>query len=221
MSDQEQQEQQGFPVFTDVEARILASLMEKEQATPDNYPLTINSLTLACNQKSNREPVMSLTQGEVGHTVNELADRELVHIDYGERAHRISHRMRSAFGLNRKQQAILTVLILRRPSTLNEIRTRTERLAEFDGVEEILLVIEELIGRGTPLLVCLPKGPGQREDRYAHTLCGPVEYTPTTREVPPLPELDAEREGRFEALERRIELLEGEVQRLRERLGED
>jgi uncharacterized protein YceH (UPF0502 family) len=191
-------------VFSLLEARVIASLMEKELTTPDNYPLTINSLTLACNQKSNREPVMALTQGDVGHAVNQLAERGLLRVERGDRAHKVSQRTTSAFGISRKQQAILAVLMVRRPQTLNDLRVRTERMADFSGTEEIAAVLGELMERDPPLVVCLPKGPGQREDRYAHTLCGEVQPEPSG---PPLPAGPAQPD-RLESLERRVERLE-------------
>ncbi len=226
MSDQEEQAQ--IP-FTAVEARVLACLMEKDLLTPDNYPLTLNSLTLACNQKSSREPVMNLTQGEVGHTANELADRRLAHIDLGERAQRISHRMRGGFKLDRKQQAILAVLMLRQPQTLNELRNRTQRMGDFAGTEEIQEILEQMMVRSPPLAVCLEKGPGRREDRYAHTLCGAV-----THETPehaksggsasgehPTPESTVtrqEQEARIGELELRVSELEAQMRKV---LGND
>ncbi len=205
-------------LFEPTEARVLACLMEKELTTPDNYPLTVNSLTLACNQKTNREPVLNLSQGEVGHLVNELAARDLIKVDYGERANRVRHRMDIVFSINRKQQAILCILMLRRPMTLNDIRARTQRMAEFDGVEEVLLVTEALMEREPPLVVCLPKGPGRREDRYAHTLCGEVELEVMTKEAPPAPARESDCEDRVEELERRVELLEAQVGTLVEEL---
>lgn len=194
-------------IFTPTEARILACLMEKHLTTPDNYPLTINSLTLACNQKSNREPIMNLSQGQVGHTVNELAERDLVHIDYGERAQRIHHKMPGAFGLTRKQQALLAVLMVRTtPRTLNELRSRSERMAEFEDVQEVLLTLEELMQREPPLVICLPKGQGRREDRYAHLFCGPVDVEVISKNQPP--PASAPSEDRLRGLEERVADLE-------------
>jgi len=205
--------------FTPIEARILACLMEKQLTTPDNYPLTENSLVTACNQKSNREPVMHLTPGEVGHTVNTLADRELVKIEYGDRANRVFHRMSGAFSLDRKQQAILAVLMVRTtPQTLNELRSRTGRMVEFDGNEEVRQTVEGLVEREDALLVCLPKGPGRREDRYAHTLCGPVDM-----EAPIRSNATAgapTKNDRIEELEQRVAELERQVAELTERVGE-
>ena len=204
--------------LTPVEARVLGSLMEKELTTPDYYPLTMNSLMLACNQKSNREPLMNLTLGKVGHTVTQLAERELVRIDYGERAQRVLHRLNVVLGLNRKRLAVLTVLLLRRPQTLNEIRIRTERMADFQGPEEVLAVLEELMARDPPLVVCLPKGPGQREDRYYHSLCGPVEPEAPARTIPPLPTEEPAATGRIDDLEQRVAQLEEHLAALLGRL---
>ncbi len=206
-------------IFTPVEARVLACLMEKQFTTPDNYPLTLNSLTLACNQKSNREPVMKITEGEVGRTINQLAERDLVRIDYGERAHRVSHRVNLAFTLNEKQRAIMTVLMLRFPQTLNDIKVRTQRMVEFDGTEEIQAMLGELAARETPLVKCLPKGPGQREDRYAHLFCGEVEVVESPR--PPARPVPAADSDRVEALEERVTALESQINALLQRLGNE
>lgn len=217
-------EDPSLPTFTAVEARVLACLMEKELATPDNYPLTLNSLTLACNQKSNRDPAMNLTQGEVGHTVNQLADRELIHIEYGERAQRIAHRMRGSLGIDRKQQAVLAVLMLRRPQTLNDLKVRTVRMTEFSDIEELQQTLAQLLDRAPPLAVCLPKGGGRREDRFAHTLGGEVDLSEDRRPVAPADEevsggavrnsSDSSSQGRLDELEQRVTRLEEQLRRL-------
>ncbi len=201
------------------EARVLGCLMEKALLTPETYPLTVNSLALACNQKSNREPLMSLSLGEVGHLVNDLAERGLVRVEYGGRANRIWHRLDTGLSLDRKAQAVLTVLMLRDPQTLNEVRIRTERMADFAGPEEVLSVLSELMGRSPALGLCLPKGPGQREDRYTHTLCGATALEPTQPRLAVAPPAVAEAD-RIAALEARIEALEQQVATLLERLGE-
>ena len=160
--------------FTQLEARIVASLMEKQLTTPNNYPLTLNSLVLACNQKSNREPVMNLTQGQVEHTVNTLRDRNLAGIDYAGRANHITQRAMNELQLDKKKQAILTVLMLRAPQTLNEIKMRTNRMVDFEDVNEIKNTIDEMITRDNSYIVKIPKAVGSREDRYTHTLCGDI-----------------------------------------------
>lgn len=198
--------------FSAEEARVAACLMEKELITPDNYPLTIHSLTLACDQKSSREPVMNLTEGQVGHVVNQLAERGLVHVDYGGRSPRVSHRINLRLHLNRDQQAVLAVLMLRRPQTLNDIKTRTERMARFEDLDRLSTVIEDLIQRDPPLAAHLPKGQGQREDRYTHLLCGeetaaPV-APPSARPAGP----GASRDERLATLENRVEALEARLE---------
>lgn len=206
-------------ILTPLEARILACLMEKELTTADNYPLTLNSLTLACNQKSSREPVMNLSLAEVNHGVKELDERELLRIEYGDRAQRISQRLRQALKIDRRAQAVLAVLMLRRPQTLNEIRIRTERMLEFEGTEEIEQILAKFMQRQPPLAICIPRGAGQREDRYAHLLCGEpeIEALPTESEAPRRPVVDADR---MEQLEARVATLERQVAELLERLSE-
>lgn len=202
-------------ILTPLEARILACLMEKELTTADNYPLTLNSLTLACNQKSSREPVMNLSLAEVNHGVKELDERELLRIEYGDRAQRISQRLRQALKIDRRAQAVLAVLMLRRPQTLNEIRIRTERMVEFEGTEEIEQILAKFMQRQPPLAICIPRGAGQREDRYAHLLCGEpeIEALPTESEAPRRPVVDADR---MEQLEARVATLEPQVAELLE-----
>lgn len=158
--------------FTSLEARVVACLMEKQMTTPNNYPLTLNSLMLACNQKSNREPVMSLTEGQIGHTVNTLKERSLVNIDFGSRTNHISHNVMSELNLNKATKAILTVLMVRKPLTLNEIKLRTQRMYEFSDYNEILNNLDSMIKRDKPLVIKIPKNAGSREDRYTHLLCG-------------------------------------------------
>ena len=194
------------------EARVLACLMEKELTVPDNYPLTLNSLTSACNQKSNREPTMTLPEGEVGHIAKELQKRDLVKIEYGERAHRFEHNVRKSMVIDKRQQALLTVMMLRRPQTLNDLKVRTQRMVEFEDNDDILLTLETLNEFGEKRMRCIPKGPGQREDRYTHLLCGEVNIPspkPAIASVLPKDENKlAEVLTRIEILEKRIEQLE-------------
>lgn len=205
-------------LFTTEEARVIACLMEKQLATPNNYPLTLNSLVTASNQKSNREPVMKLTEGEVGHIINLLAEPGYISIEYGERAYRVFHRMRSKLTLEPKQQAVLTVLMLRKPQTLNDIKARTSRMADFSGTEEIEEILEGFMNRETPLALCFPAGSGRREDRYAHTLCGEVteEQIKQTYTKP-----DKDDPDRLALLEARIADLEERVRDLEERTVDD
>lgn len=216
--EEETQLEQGA-VFTVTEARVLASLMEKELTVPDSYPLTLNSLVLACNQKSNREPTMHIDEGAVGHTTKILEERGLIHIEYGERARRIAHKMRSGFNLDQRQQALLTVMMLRSPQTLNDLKTRTKRMVEFEDNNTLLQVLESLNDRAEPLMQHLPRGSGQREDRYTHLLCGEVEVSTRTSPVSanlsaistPDSDLVVELKSDILALTARVEALEAKL----------
>jgi len=208
-------EDQSTQLLSAEEARIIASLMEKELTTPNNYPLTLNSLLAACNQKSNREPVMAMTEGQVGNIVNRMADRGLLFVEYGERAIRIAHKARSNFTLDRKHQAVLAVLMLRLPQTLNEILTRTARMADFSGADEILSIVEEFISRQPPLAVCFPKGEGRREARYSHLLCGEVEMPISVEPSPTGPRASAAQQNdRLTELERLVSELAERIRSL-------
>ncbi|RBP51753.1 YceH family protein [Arenicella xantha] len=193
------------------QARVFACLMEKHLATPNNYPLTINSLVLACNQKSNREPVMSLTEGQVGHVVGELVALNLARIDYGDRANKITHRGPGELKIDRHGQAVMAMLMLRAPLTLAEIKARTDRMVEFDDLDAVSVVVEDLMQREQPLVMLIPKGPGRREDRYTHLLCGEPDLTQLDKVATPakVPNSDklAELEARIEQLERALEKL--------------
>lgn len=193
--------------FSPLEARVIAALMEKNLTTPKYYPLTMNSLTNACNQKNNREPVMGLTEGQVGHTVNLLVDRKLASLEYGDRANKVSHHVTLQLDIDRKQQAIMTVLMLRAPQTLNDIKTRTARMAEFEGLEDIEDTLNNLMHRDKPLAVLIPKGVGRREDRYSHTLCGEVDLGSQQKETMTRKALPIEND-RMNELEARVAYLE-------------
>lgn len=195
-------------MLTPEEIRVLACLMEKALITPDNYPLTLNSLTLACNQKSSREPVMKLEEGNVGRLVNQLAERGLVSIDYSGKVSRYAQRLTRNLQLDRKQKIVLTALMLRYPQTLNHIRLRTERMVEFGSLDELKEVLDDLISRTPPLAAHIPKGSGQREDRYTHTLCGDTIPEPVAQEVHAEMSRSASSNDRFNELEQRVAFLE-------------
>lgn len=157
------------------EARVLACLVEKEATTPDQYPLTENALTLACNQKTSRDPVMELSSGEVGHTLRRLESRQLVRSHHASRAQRWEHRLAQTYNVTAQQQAAISVLMLRGAQTSNEILARSERIARFEDDEELRHTLTRLAQREPALVVQLPRAPGQREERWAHLLCGPVD----------------------------------------------
>ncbi len=195
--------------LSDIEARILGCLLEKEATTPDQYPLTENAIVVAANQKTNREPVMELNPGEVGHALRQLEPRQLVRSVHGARAQRYEHRIDKAYSVTTQQQALLGVLLLRGPQTLNELLTRSERTARFQGADDVRHALERLAERDAPLVVRVPKAPGQREERYAHLLCGPVDVSAFVNETRSGRGGDSSAiEARLDALEARIETLE-------------
>lgn len=214
-----------LPELSSEDIRVLGALMEKELTTPDNYPLTLNSLTLACNQKSNREPTMQLSEGEVGHIASLLEDRMLVRIDRGQRADRISHKLARAWQLDRPKEALLCVMMLRRPQTLNELKTRTQRMVEFAGQEDIQTQLDELMARDPALVRHLAKGPGQREDRYWHLLGDHEAEIPafTEKDTAPAPGTMATSKDldRVDQLEQRVSELEDQIGKLLQRFEDD
>jgi uncharacterized protein YceH (UPF0502 family) len=179
-------------------------MIEKRWTTPNNYPLTLNSLVQACNQKTNRSPVMRLEVGEVGRVVNQLRDRDLIQASLSTRAERYELNLGSLLSPDSRQRAALAVLMLRGPQTLGELRINASRMVEFDDLAAMQETLDRLITHAPPLVVKLPRVLGQREDRYAHLLCGEVE-----------PEQPIEEAPQSDQSNERIAVLEQEVQRLR------
>ena len=163
-----------------LEIRVIGCLIEKAITTPDQYPLSLNSLTLACNQKSNREPVMELMEAQVQATLDELAKKHLVSqvSAMGSRVvkyqHRFCNTQFSELQLNKQELAIICVLFLRGWQTPGELRTRTNRLCEFDDVLQVEKALHQLLNRNEPLVAKLPREPGKRESRYAHLFSGEI-----------------------------------------------
>src|SRR5215213_9409116 len=164
-------------VLNEVEVRVLGSLVEKQLTTPEYYPLTLNALTAACNQKSNRDPVVSYGDTTITGAVDTLRDKNLVYLFYGSnsRAVKYKHMLPSVYDLDAAGVAIVAVLLLRGPQTLGELRERTGRLHEFSGMGEVQETLDGLIRRDDPLIVKLERQAGQKEARYSHLLCGEVE----------------------------------------------
>lgn len=197
--------------LTAIEARVLGCLIEKEATTPDQYPLTENALTLACNQKTSRDPVMELTPGEVGHALRQLEPRQMVRSQHASRAQRWEHRFAQAYGLTVQQQAALCVLLLRGAQTLNEIHTRAERIGRFNDVEQVRHALERLAQRSPALIVQLPRASGQREERWMHLLCGPLDIEALQACAPSRPLATTPAGISLAALEARIESLEARL----------
>lgn len=166
--------------LTAEDVRVLGCLIEKELTTPDQYPLTTNSLRLACNQKTNREPVVEYGDVEVDQAMLRLRQAGLARTvsSQGMRASKHKHVLGEAWGLDRREQAVLGVLLVRGPQTAGELRTRTDRAGGFESVAEVEAVLHALAGRTPdPLVVRLERRPGQKEERWAHLLCGEVVET--------------------------------------------
>jgi uncharacterized protein len=201
--------------LSEVEVRVIGALIEKEITTPDNYPLTLNALVAACNQSSNRDPVMSLDDAIVSKSVDDLARRSLVGAVHrsDSRAKRYRHRLSEALNLHPAETAVMCVLMLRGAQTAGEIRTRTTRLFAFRDLAHVDVTLEALMTLATPLVAQMPRRPGQKEVRYAHLLSGdPVDAPPEIETQTFVIETD-----RVAALEQSVEALRAELAELRER----
>ena len=198
------------------EARVLGCLIEKEMTTPEYYPLSLNALTNACNQKSNRDPVMHLDETDVVRCLDALRFRGLAMqaASDGGRVPKYKHNLAQKLYLEPEEQAILCELLLRGPQTVGELRSRSERMHAFSNLEAVEEVLHLLATRKEPLLTKLPRQPGRKENRFAHLLCGaPDIEEPSANE--PAPEtarrhVDAQ-EARILALEEEVATLRGEV----------
>lgn len=202
------------PLLNAVEARIIGCLIEKEATTPDVYPLTLNAVLVACNQKTAREPTMQLEQGEVGNLLRRLEPRGWVKSQHTGRSERYSHRAGTLLDLTRPQTALLALLMLRGPQTLNELLTRSERMAKFDSTGDVQYALERLAQHQPPLVKLLGRQSGQREDRYGHLLCGEPEWTAAASGADPALASPAAQS----ALSERIAALEAKVAELEARL---
>jgi uncharacterized protein YceH (UPF0502 family) len=205
--------------LNELEIRVLGSLMEKELTTPENYPLSLNSLVAACNQKSNRDPVLSLSEAEVLKALEGLGARGLARLTTtGGRVGKYVHNVAEKLRLAQPARAIVTELMLRGPQTAGELRSRGERMAEFADIEAVETVLGELQREAPPMVVRLPRQPGRKEVRYAQVFAGMPELPEegetevAQRAAEQRPERIAER--RAPASER-VERLEAEVTELR------
>jgi uncharacterized protein YceH (UPF0502 family) len=200
------------PLLTRVEARILGALMEKQRTTPDYYPMTLNALVQACNQKTSRDPVMQLTPGEAGHTVNQLRDRGLVRASFHGRAERYEQRLTNHLELDLQEAAAVCVLLLRGPQTLGEIRTNSARLAEFPDLGAVTDTLELLMAREPALVQRLPRARGRREERFAQLLCG--EPDPSDLDAGPRPRARLAGSEELSGLRQEIQQMRAELDSL-------
>jgi uncharacterized protein YceH (UPF0502 family) len=204
------------PLLTEVEARVLGALIEKEITTPDYYPLSMNALLNACNQKSNREPVTELDEDSVRQALHGLDDKGLGGAVRGSdsRVTKYEHRFSEAYNLGRREVAILCVLLLRGPQTPGELRGRTERLYSFDELSDVQSTLQKLMDRDPPMVRILPRQPGTKESRYLHLFCGDT-YVPSSTVEHSSVRTGVDEE-RVLSLEAQITELKREVAELRE-----
>jgi len=212
-------------VLNEVECRVLGSLVEKEVTTPEYYPLSLNALVNACNQKSNREPVMNLDEEAVREALHSLEGQSLVRSvsPADSRVTKYEHRLQEAFNFYRHETAILCLLMLRGPQTPGELRSRSERMHFFDDLAAVQSSLQHLMKREPPLVKPLPRQPGTKETRYAHLLSGDVVETEPEPGVHAVPAVSSEHEldgDRVRKLEEEITALKNEIADLKREFAE-
>jgi hypothetical protein len=213
-------------LLTAAEARVLGALVEKEVTTPEYYPLSLNALVNACNQRSNREPVTDLDEEAVRQALHGLEDLRLAGRARSSdgRVTKYEHWLGEAFNLNRAQTALLCVLLLRGPQTPGELRGRAERMHRFDEIGEVLAGLQKLMERQPPLAAVLPRQPGTKEARYAHLLSGAVDSLPLAAPEPAFArreiEPDSGHQERIAQLETAVAELRQEMSALRQKIDD-
>ena len=214
-------------LLTAPQARVLGALVEKEVTTPDYYPLSLNALINACNQRSNREPVMNLDEDDVRQALHGLEDKRLAGRARSAdgRVTKYEHWLGEVFNFSRAETALLCVLLLRGPQTPGELRGRTERLHRFEEIGDVLAALQKLMERTPPLAAILPRQPGTKESRYAHLLSGGIESFPAEpafahREAGDGSGLSAESVERIAQLEATVTELRQEMTALRQKIDD-
>lgn len=203
-------------ILSDIETRVLGSLIEKQVTTPEYYPLTLNALMLACNQKNNRYPVTSYSEHQVADALESLREKNLTYVFYGStsRVPKYKHVMPEVMHLSHPEMALMCVLMLRGAQTLGELRGHGGRLHEFSSLEEVEETLNKLITRDPdPLVARLPRQPGQKEGRFAHLLSGEINLETLAIEGERAPAVSSTRRS---GLEQKVEELAAEVQQLKE-----
>lgn len=201
-------------VLTEIETRVLGALVEKQISTPEYYPLTLNALTLACNQKNNRHPVTAYSESEVAQAVETLREKNLTYVFYGStsRVPKYKHVMPEVLHTNAAETALMCVLMLRGPQTPGELRGNAARLYEFSGLDEVEQTLTGLISHDPdPLVTRLPRQAGQKEVRFGHLLSGEIRVEAAA---------EVERPAPRQSLEQKIEALAEEVERLKAQFEE-
>jgi uncharacterized protein len=202
-----------------VEARALGALIEKEISTPDYYPLSLNALVNACNQRSNRDPAMDLSEDEVRMALAGLDDKGLAGPAHGAdgRVTKYEHRLGEVYNFSRAETALVCVLLLRGPQTPGELRGRTERMHRFDELSDVLAGLRKLMERDPPIVAALPRQPGTKEARFAHLLSGAIDASSSPSEAADMRTISTDH-PRLSQIESELAELRREVEQLRLRL---
>ena len=208
-------------VLSDVEARVLGALVEKDITTPDYYPLSLNALVNACNQKNNRDPVMNLDENAVRDALQGLHELGLAGPASGadSRVTKYEHRLQEKFNFSRGETAVLCVLLLRGPQTPGELRGRTERMHRFEDLDAVQASLHRLMQREPPLAAVLPRQPGTKETRYAHLLSGEIDVSELAMRSDS-PAGNSDSNERISRLEDQVAGLQREVSDLKQQLTE-
>jgi uncharacterized protein len=209
--------------LNEVEVRVLGSLIEKDITTPDYYPLSLNALVNACNQKNNRDPVMTLDENSVREALSSLQEKRMAGPASGadSRVTKYEHRLQEVFNFDRREIALVCVLLLRGPQTPGELRGRAERMYRFETLDDVQSGLQKLMDRQPPLVRVLPRQPGTKESRYTHLFSG--NYIPETTTAAEAVSSDSARsadEQRLAELESVVSALKSEVENLRRQFSE-
>jgi hypothetical protein len=209
--------------LSQIEVRVLGALIEKDITTPDYYPLSLNALMNACNQKNNRDPVMTLDENSVRDALSSLQEKRLAGPAGGadSRVSKYEHRLQEVFNFDRREIAVLCVLLLRGPQTPGELRGRTERMYRFETLDDVQSALQRLMDRQPPLVSVLSRQPGTKESRYTHLFSGEYIQQATTQPAHPSSDLHrAPDTQRIASLEAAVESLKSEVEELRRLFSE-
>jgi uncharacterized protein YceH (UPF0502 family) len=206
-------------ILTEIEARVLGSLAEKESTTPDYYPLSLNALVNACNQKSNRDPVMNLDEDAVRDALDSLNAKNLAGAVSGaeSRVTKYEHRLQEVFNFTRGEAAVICALLLRGPQTPGELRTRSERIFQFAELSDVQSTLQRLMQREPALVRVLPRQPGTKEARYMHLFCGDAAPAPDQQASSGLP--SSATDDRVARLESIVTSLHAELAEVKEQLA--
>jgi uncharacterized protein YceH (UPF0502 family) len=221
-------------VLTEIETRVLGSLIEKDITTPDYYPLSLNALVNACNQKNNRDPVMTLDESSVRDALASLQEKRFAGPASGadSRVTKFEHRLQEVFNFDRREIAVVCVLLLRGPQTPGELRSRTDRMYHFEALEDVVSTLDRLAQREPPLSAILPRQPGTKESRYTHLFSGDppeanVDRTNVERALPstssgqalPATQATSPTAERISALEQEVAALRSELSEIQQQLA--